>query len=143
MFPPIDGADEVDPARLIKGGGGALLREKIVASATRKEVIIADSSERVPSAGKVSSPSRDNQVRRSPGGEEDCCIGCCRVRYRGFEGKPFYHRRGQSHSRLQLRTDSRSARPGPRTGKHARGGGARFVYRDGRGGVDRQGRSGD
>ena len=35
----IDGADEVDPGlRLIKGGGGALLREKIVASASRKRL---------------------------------------------------------------------------------------------------------
>jgi ribose 5-phosphate isomerase A len=39
----IDGADEVDPAlRLIKGGGGALLREKIVAQASRREVIVVD-----------------------------------------------------------------------------------------------------
>jgi ribose 5-phosphate isomerase A len=41
----IDGADEVDPQMdLIKGGGGALLREKIVASASRREIIIVDSS---------------------------------------------------------------------------------------------------
>ena len=41
----IDGADEVDPARnLIKGGGGALLREKIVAYASRKLLIIVDES---------------------------------------------------------------------------------------------------
>ena len=39
----IDGADEVDPAfRLIKGGGGALVREKIVAAATDLEIIIVD-----------------------------------------------------------------------------------------------------
>ncbi|MGH9129536.1 MAG: ribose-5-phosphate isomerase RpiA [Acidimicrobiales bacterium] len=39
----IDGADEVDPElSLIKGGGGALLREKIVAQATRREVIVVD-----------------------------------------------------------------------------------------------------
>ena len=39
----IDGADEVDPQlRVIKGGGGALLREKIVAQASRLEVIIVD-----------------------------------------------------------------------------------------------------
>ena len=41
----IDGADEVDPAfHLTKGGGGALLREKIVASATRVQIIVADES---------------------------------------------------------------------------------------------------
>ena len=41
----IDGADEVDPAfNLIKGGGGALLREKFVASASRAELIIVDES---------------------------------------------------------------------------------------------------
>ncbi len=39
----IDGADEVDPRlNLIKGGGGALLREKIVAQASRREIIIVD-----------------------------------------------------------------------------------------------------
>ena len=43
----IDGADEVDPEfRLIKGAGGALVREKIVAAATRTEIIVVD-------AGKV------------------------------------------------------------------------------------------
>ncbi len=53
----IDGADECDPQlRLIKGGGGALLREKIVASATRKLVIIADSSKQVPMLGKFPVP---------------------------------------------------------------------------------------
>jgi len=53
----IDGADECDPQlRLIKGGGGALLREKIVASATKKFVIIADSSKQVPVLGKFPVP---------------------------------------------------------------------------------------
>ncbi len=41
----IDGADEVDPnLDVIKGGGGALLREKIVAQASRREIIIVDES---------------------------------------------------------------------------------------------------
>ena len=140
----IDGADEVDPElRLIKGGGGALLREKIVASATRKEVIIADSSKQVPVLGKFPVPVEIIKFAETLVAKKIAALGAVVKVRRDSTGKPFYHRRGQSHSRLQLRTDSRSARPGPRTGKHARGGGARFVYRDGRGGVDRQGRSGD
>jgi ribose 5-phosphate isomerase A len=48
----IDGADEVDPALdLIKGGGGALLREKIVAQASRREVIVVDESKLSPKLG--------------------------------------------------------------------------------------------
>jgi ribose 5-phosphate isomerase A len=53
----VDGADEIDPQlRLIKGGGGALLREKIVASATRQFVIVADATKRVPVLGKFPLP---------------------------------------------------------------------------------------
>ena len=53
----VDGADEVDPQlRLIKGGGGAMLREKIVASATKKLVIVADASKQVPRLGKFPLP---------------------------------------------------------------------------------------
>ncbi|MCJ7736805.1 MAG: ribose-5-phosphate isomerase RpiA [Anaerolineae bacterium] len=48
----IDGADEVDPQlNLIKGGGGALLREKIVAQATRRQIIIVDNSKLSPALG--------------------------------------------------------------------------------------------
>jgi ribose 5-phosphate isomerase A len=53
----VDGADEFDSQlRLIKGGGGALLREKIVASATKQYVIIADATKRVPVLGKFPLP---------------------------------------------------------------------------------------
>jgi ribose 5-phosphate isomerase A len=53
----IDGADEFDPQlNLIKGGGGALLREKIIASASRQVVIIADSSKQVAVLGKFPLP---------------------------------------------------------------------------------------
>ncbi len=48
----VDGADEVDPAlRLIKGLGGALLREKIVAQNSKQMVVIADSSKLVVKLG--------------------------------------------------------------------------------------------
>jgi ribose 5-phosphate isomerase A len=48
----IDGADEVDPdGELIKGMGGALLREKIVATASRRLVIVVDESKLVPRLG--------------------------------------------------------------------------------------------
>ncbi len=53
----IDGADEVDPKlNLIKGGGGALLREKVVASVTKKMVVVADSAKIVPVLGKFPLP---------------------------------------------------------------------------------------
>jgi len=49
----VDGADEIDPGlNLIKGGGGALLREKIVASASARMVVIADESKWVPVLGR-------------------------------------------------------------------------------------------
>lgn len=48
----VDGADEIDPQlNLIKGLGGALLREKIVAQNSRRLIIIADTSKRVPVLG--------------------------------------------------------------------------------------------
>jgi len=53
----IDGADEIDPQmQLIKGGGGALLREKVVASAAKQIVVIADSSKQVEILGKFPLP---------------------------------------------------------------------------------------
>ena len=53
----IDGADEfTGDLMLIKGGGGALLKEKIVASMTKEEIIIADSSKKVDRLGKFPLP---------------------------------------------------------------------------------------
>jgi len=53
----VDGADELDDdLRLIKGGGGALLREKIVATASERMVVIADASKRVDRLGRFPLP---------------------------------------------------------------------------------------
>jgi ribose 5-phosphate isomerase A len=50
----IDGADEVDPQlNLIKGGGGALFHEKIVAQATKRQVIVVDQSKMSPRLGTL------------------------------------------------------------------------------------------
>ena len=53
----VDGADEIDPAlNLIKGGGGALLREKIVASASDRMIVIADDTKWVDTLGRFPLP---------------------------------------------------------------------------------------
>jgi ribose 5-phosphate isomerase A len=53
----VDGADEIDPQlRLVKGRGGALLREKIVATASDRMVAIADHSKRVAVLGAAALP---------------------------------------------------------------------------------------
>lgn len=62
----IDGADEFDPYhRLIKGGGGALTREKIVAGASRKFVCIVDESKKVGVLGKFPLPIEVIPMARS------------------------------------------------------------------------------
>lgn len=91
----VDGADEIDSElRLIKGGGGAHLREKIVALASERLIIIADHTKRVDMLGKFPLP-----IEVVPFGatatrqmvEElaaDCgCEGTITVRQR--DGKPF------------------------------------------------------
>jgi ribose 5-phosphate isomerase A len=57
----VDGADEFDPKlRLIKGGGGALLREKIVAMASKRMIVITDASKSVAVLGKFPLPVEVN-----------------------------------------------------------------------------------
>lgn len=57
----VDGADELGPGlALIKGGGGALLREKIVAAASARMVVIADASKRVETLGRYPLPIEVN-----------------------------------------------------------------------------------
>src|SRR6201988_3177166 len=53
----VDGADEIDPdLNLIKGGGGALLREKIVAAASDRMIVIADDPKWVKTLGRFPLP---------------------------------------------------------------------------------------
>lgn len=53
----VDGADEIDPSlRLVKGHGGALFREKMVAMAARRFVVVADSSKLVDRLGRTYVP---------------------------------------------------------------------------------------
>ncbi len=86
----IDGADEVDPAlQLIKGGGGALLREKIVASASRKFVVIADSSKPVPVLGKCPLPVEVVPFAEALLAKRIAALGASVVLRRDKRGQPF------------------------------------------------------
>lgn len=86
----VDGADEVDTQlRLIKGGGGALLREKIVASATRKLVIVADASKRVARLGRFPLPVEVIKFARPVVSRRIAALGAD-VRLRtNADGKPY------------------------------------------------------
>ncbi|MDE1965483.1 MAG: ribose-5-phosphate isomerase RpiA [Xanthomonadaceae bacterium] len=67
----VDGADECDPhKRLIKGGGAALTREKIVAAASEKFVCIIDSSKQVDLLGRFPVPIEVIPMARSLVGRE-------------------------------------------------------------------------
>src|SRR6185436_7196104 len=58
----VDGADEIAPdLSLIKGGGGALFREKIVAAASARMIVIADESKLVPVLGRFPLPIEVNR----------------------------------------------------------------------------------
>ena len=86
----IDGADEIDPAlNLIKGLGGALLREKIVAAASRRLVIVADDSKRVAQlATRAPVPVEVVPFARRPVGDYLASLGA-RVVARQRDGRPF------------------------------------------------------
>ncbi|MGA9711958.1 MAG: ribose-5-phosphate isomerase RpiA [Candidatus Sulfotelmatobacter sp.] len=86
----VDGADEVDPQlRLIKGGGGALLREKIVASATKYYVIVADATKRVPVLGKFPLPVEVIKFAQAVVRKKIEALGAVVELRRGSDGKPY------------------------------------------------------
>ena len=86
----IDGADEFDPElRLIKGGGGALLHEKIVASGSRQVIIIADSSKQVCVLGKVPLPVEVIRFAEALVSEKISVLGATVRLRKDKAGKPF------------------------------------------------------
>src|ERR1700681_3869454 len=86
----VDGADEVDPQlRLIKGGGGALLREKIVASATKQLVIVADASKQVPVLGTFPLPVEGIRFAQALVAKGIAALGGDGAVRDGADGKPY------------------------------------------------------
>ena len=86
----IDGADEIDPQlNLIKGLGGALLREKIVAAASRRLIIIADESKQVDQLGtRAPVPVEVVTFAKRPTAAYLASLGA-RVVERRHDGRPF------------------------------------------------------
>ncbi len=86
----IDGADEADENLcLIKGGGGALLREKIVASASRRFIVIADESKLVKQLGKFPLPVEVAIFGWEHTNRALQRLGCTTRRRKTDEGAPF------------------------------------------------------
>ena len=86
----VDGADEVDPElRLIKGGGGALLREKIVASATKQMVVVADATKQVQRLGKFPLPVEVIKFAQALVAKRISALGAQVQLRTGADGKPF------------------------------------------------------
>jgi ribose 5-phosphate isomerase A len=86
----IDGADEFDPAlNLIKGGGGAMLCEKIVAFASRQVVIVTDSSKQVRVLGKFPLPVEVIGFAEPLIAKKISDLGAKVVRRQDKSGKPY------------------------------------------------------
>ncbi len=86
----IDGADQFDPAlNLIKGGGGALLREKIIAGAAKRFVVIADASKQVAVLGAFPLPVEIIAMARRPLELRLATLGAAVSLRRTANGEPF------------------------------------------------------
>lgn len=86
----VDGADESNPhLQLIKGGGGALTREKIVAAASRTFVCIADETKLVPVLGKFPLPIEVIPLARSYVARELVRLGGRPVLRETADGQPY------------------------------------------------------
>lgn len=85
----IDGADEFDPNfQLIKGGGAALLREKIVAQASKKMVVVADERKEVAILGNFPLPIEITQFSHKTTINQIKSRLSCEATLRMLSGKP-------------------------------------------------------
>lgn len=86
----VDGTDEFDGAlNLIKGGGGALLREKIVAGAAKRFIVIADASKQVAVLGAFPLPVEIIPMARQPLSYRLAALGAVVTLRQTAEGEPF------------------------------------------------------
>jgi ribose 5-phosphate isomerase A len=91
----IDGADEIDPGlRAIKGGGGALLREKVVASASDRVCIIVDSTKPVDRLGAFPVPIEVLPFAAAWVTRAVIALGGVPTPRRGADGTPFHTDQG-------------------------------------------------
>jgi len=86
----IDGADEIDENfQLIKGGGGALLREKMVAATSEKLIIIADENKFVSQLGRFPLPVEVIPWGWEPVQKKILAMGCKKTELRKKSAQPF------------------------------------------------------
>jgi len=86
----VDGADEIDASgAMIKGGGGALTREKIVASVSEKFICIADATKRVDVLGQFPLPIEIVPMARTAIGRRVTALGGVPVLRVAKDGTPF------------------------------------------------------
>jgi len=100
----IDGADQVDPGfNLIKGGGGALLKEKIVAASAKQFIVLVDYTKRVPVlGGSFSLPIEVIPFGWGNTAREIETLTCSRVVLRERNGSPFLTESGNLIVDVQL-----------------------------------------
>jgi ribose 5-phosphate isomerase A len=92
----VDGADEIDPhGNMIKGGGGALTREKVVAALSSTFLCIADESKRVPVLGGFPVPVEVVPIARAAIARQFAAMGGTVVLRAQADGSPFTTDNGQ------------------------------------------------
>ena len=134
----VDGADEIAPdLTLIKGGGGALLREKIVAAASARMIVIADASKWVETLGRFPLPIEVvpfglGATERAVAAAVGASGNAGPAHAAPGQGRPcFCHGRRPFHPRCRAATDRRSALARRTIDCYSGGRGARAFHRPG------------